>query len=58
MKKLIKLLQTAIDKILHRNCDNDKCCGMCETASDTERSRTAYEKTNIKLYEEKTNEKT
>lgn len=51
MKKLIKLIKTAIDKVLHKNCGTDQCCGMCETASDT-----AYEKTNIKLYEEKTNE--
>jgi hypothetical protein len=51
MKKLLNLIKTAIDKLIHRNCDNDQCCGMCETAIDK-----AYEKTNIQLYEEKTNE--
>jgi len=46
MRKLIKNIKKTIDKLLHRNCETDQCCGHCETANDK-----AYEKTNIKLYE-------
>jgi len=46
MRKLIKQIKTAIDRLLHRHCGTSKCCGNCKTASEK-----AYEETKIKLYE-------
>jgi bacterioferritin-associated ferredoxin len=32
MRKLIKKINTFIDKLLHRYCGTPKCCGKCSKA--------------------------
>ena len=51
MRKLIKQIKTAIDRLLHRHCGTSKCCGNCTERSVKTASDTAYEETKIKLYE-------